>query len=153
MSCRRMSTSWSDLVRMSKGEEVHVARHPHVQREYEERKALVRSMFANYSDVIKIECLGFVASKVRPYTAVPTDNTLTTSLTSTPYPIALDEGIAQNILWSLEELSAQDIERVVERQYVPHLFEYVYYENKPEDKSIPDLWHVHVFVRPRPRQA
>jgi len=110
--------------------------------------------------VIKIEHLRFIESKDTPHTAILTHTSLTTALTSTPFPSALDDAkITQHILWSLEELSAQDIEEVVERQYdavlvgrpfnAQKLFEYVYYENKPEDKTIPDLWHVHVYVRPK----
>ena len=146
-----MLSSWNDLVRLSKGGGWGpIARLTQVQRDYEEYKTHVCSKFANYSDVIKIEHLCFIESQDTPHTAIPTDKSLTTALTFTPFPSALDDVlIKQHILWSLEELSAQDIEGVVERQYAPNLFEYVYYENKPEDKTIPDLWHVHVYVRPR----
>jgi len=144
-------SSWDDLVRLSEGKGWGpIARLPDVQRAYEEYKALVCNKFANYSDVIKIEHLRFIESKDTPHTAILTDTSLTTALTSTPFPSALDdERIEQHILWSLEMLSAESIRGVVERQYAKELFEYVYYENKPEDKTIPDLWHVHVYVRPK----
>ena len=141
-----MTLSWEDIVNRSRGANVHVSRKPNVQRAYEDRKAMVKATFKSYVDMIKVECLEFALSTTKPYKAIRKINSRDYALTTTPFPFDIEAGVTHNVLWSLTPLSDQEIKNIIERKFRPQCFKYVYYENALKDKSVPDIWHVHVFV-------
>ena len=62
----------------------------------------------------------------------------------------LDENIIHYLIFSLEALSDEKIEHVIDKQIKPKESLYidsVYWQNPQNLKSIPDFWHAHVLVK------
>ncbi len=50
---------------------------------------------------------------------------------------------------SLKPLTEEDIERMIAENIDTSKMKYIYWENAPENKSIPDLWHIQVLSTPK----
>jgi hypothetical protein len=48
------------------------------------------------------------------------------------------------VLWSDHELTKEEISTHLNSHFAPH--QYCYYENRPEQKSLPEVFHVQLFV-------
>lgn len=73
------------------------------------------------------------------------DNMILFKLIENNYPYHLEDGMEQFVLWSEKKLSSGQITDIIDDAFSDK--DYVWFDNKVENKSIPGIEHVHVITR------
>ncbi|KAJ3038341.1 hypothetical protein HDV00_000762 [Rhizophlyctis rosea] len=123
---------------------------------YKEWRAEVVERFDGVADYMKSEVLSF-PTETNPETnklktVWPSDRSTLRNrilrLNDFPYATVPSENILHYVLWSLEDLSEEEVSQILDAK-LPD-WEHVFFVNPPHRKTIPEIPHYHVFVRPRP---
>ncbi|KAI8816787.1 uncharacterized protein EV422DRAFT_269229 [Fimicolochytrium jonesii] len=123
------------------------------------------------ADQLRIEIFGWAseldpatnrlrAIPVHSTTTVPTPNGFVDALSTAPVVPVVDKVLRQNfypywttpageithyVLWSVEEMSAEEVGAFCEQEKPG--YEFIYFVNPPHRKTIPEIHHYHVFTR------
>lgn len=71
---------------------------------------------------------------------------LIVKLVKNDFPYAVEEGVHHLVLWSNASLTSEQIKDYLDRHLLPQ-GEYVFFENPTHLKTIPGIFHVHVFAK------
>lgn len=124
--------TWAELQRHRPG--TPYARKPAVEVAYQ--KAIARG---NLEDHVRVEHMGWVFDEGRAVR--PLRGWRRTALVPNKYPYWTTKDIQHWLLWSDRPLSAASVRAILGDG------EAVWFVNQPELRSVPGLWHAHVFWR------
>lgn len=126
--------TWADLQRHQPS--TLYIRKPAVETAYQ--KAIARG---NLEDRIRIEHMGWVFDNALGRAVRPPRGWRRTALVPNKYPYWTVKGIQHWLLWSDRPLSAASVQAILGNRDI------VWFVNQPELRSVPGLWHAHVFYR------
>lgn len=118
------------------------------QKKYLKHRAATLKKYATYEDYIKIRHMGFeavnnidgrmvareVPGKIKPW-----------YFSKNTFPYDIGNGISHYILFSLKSMSETKIESLVGKLLGGK--DYAYFRNPSGFRSMPDIWHVQIFVK------
>ena len=62
----------------------------------------------------------------------------------------IDSNIKHDLLWNTTgPLANEKIEEILNEYFKNSNYEYVWWENAPQNKSIPELWHIQIVSYPK----
>lgn len=146
--------SWADVVLYVKEAKSlrHFTKKPHrtaiVQARYDRQKKEIVSKYASYEDFVRIRLFqdSFIMGpdkKVRAQSASSQEFIFEKN----KYPYHLERGIHHYVLFARTAWSSARVHTLLPTVLPPDSKEYVVVRSRPEDQSVPGIWHVHVFVR------
>lgn len=112
-----------------------LTRHPDVLEAYQDFKSQLAARGRSLEDHMKSTVLK--DGRVRGPVLVPNE-----------FPYWVADGIQHWVLWSAAgPLSAAEVRTAITEQRPAWAAEAFWFENPPAAKTIPGIWHVHVFLR------
>jgi hypothetical protein len=99
----------------------------------------------NIEDRIRIEHLGWVFDAEKGRAVRPSRGWSRTALVPNKYPYWTAKGIHHWLLWSDRPLTAASVNAILGWEFGGD--EVIWFVNQPELRSVPGLWHAHVFWR------
>ncbi|KAI9301844.1 hypothetical protein BJ944DRAFT_242912 [Cunninghamella echinulata] len=136
--------SWEDvryLVLSNQIKKIH--RHPSVQVVYQKWMKDTLEKYGTIENYLLSTKLHFpsatnTSSEEPPVIILPND-----------FPYSVEKGIKHILIWSQTPLTPDYVEKIIQKNYTPKEWEWVYFVNPPEVQSVKKLPHVHVFLRRR----
>jgi len=107
-------------------------RTPHVQDLYDRHKEYLKMQKMNMADYIKNKYL---------------KNRCTWVIVRNSFPYAVTKDIIHKILWYTQSLSQEQISQIIQRHAEWEQSDVIYFENREYLKSIPQVKHVHIFLK------
>lgn len=114
---------------------------------YQRNRAYVQQHYLSYADYIRIKYLNCEA--IAPTSQVPfirsqeTSHTLPYAMVPNSFPYHTQPGIHHYILWSMKSHSPTQIESIIRHTFGARPA--LWFVNEPCKRSVPQLWHAHVF--------
>lgn len=148
-----MPLEWNDLLAKANGANILLWRTPCVTSIYKTESARLNTIYARYSDHIKIKYLGWDALLMPSGLLEARKNvsSIIMRLTQNAYPYDLAPGIMHYVLWcstgppkDLHESVCHHLRTIY--QDISSI-EYIAHVNYDHERSILDLWHCQVFIR------
>ena len=116
------------------------------KKAYEIHKINMKSKYASIKDMVLINFLNYsktITSNLK-IESKKDDSWLEYKLCENTFPYSIDKNILHNVLWSINDLPDGRIRNIL-NQTVTN--EYIYFRNPPQCRSIPSVFHVHVFIK------
>lgn len=112
---------------------------------YKKEKVLNKEIFNSPEDMIKIRCLDYlpIRRNDKLYAFYYRNLSKKMKLTDNKYPYNVDAH--HKILWSEKELKHNDIVKIL--SLILKDKKYIYFRNPPHLRSIPNLFHIHIFIK------
>ncbi|CEM24450.1 unnamed protein product [Vitrella brassicaformis CCMP3155] len=131
------------------------ARNADVGDKYRQWRGRVTDEYVSMGDSILINVLGLQHTRDEQgrMQAVPLTEAARASLhdrhwlVPNDYPYSFEDGVSHLVCWALRDLSAADVEEIVEKAYPPDTHEYLYFINPTNLRTIESIHHWHVLVR------
>lgn len=142
--------SWNnikDLIEMNNFEKF--GRKNSVNQAYQEDKIRVNKIYASTRDMILINHLNFtpVSTKNNMISvSIIQEKKCDKLLCLNTFPYYVEKDISHKVLWSLEELNNDKIIKYLNKTLDKNI-EYVFFRNPPHLRSIPDIFHIHIFCK------
>ena len=120
---------WNYLSRFHKNPPtVRLKRHPYVQQQYNATR-LASNNYAKYVDSLEQSLFG--------------DNSVDWVLNENKFPYHFTDNTKHYVYWSKNPIIETDMVNKLNKLNK----EYIYFENTPDNKSIPSIYHYHIFFR------
>lgn len=71
-------------------------------------------------------------------------------VTKNTFPYNFEKDITHNLIWSKTQLYNDEILKVIHDNINCDIYDYLWFENVIKNKSIPDIFHVHLILRKKP---
>lgn len=112
---------------------------------YKAEKIIRKKIYKSSGDMIKIKHLNYLPkeNKDGKIFAVKYFNSKNTILTSNKFPYYVKAH--HSVLWSIKDLDDEEIKTKLDKVLKDR--KYIFFRNPEYLRSIPDLFHVHVFIK------
>lgn len=138
--------TWDQINFIIKNKKYHLfGRSKYVQTYYNYIKSKINTKYNTLRDKILItvfNCKFYV--KNRKYSAIY-DGKNMIKISENEFPYHIDDNIDHKLLWSTTDLTDVQIKRYLKQNFKNT--KYVYYRNPPQQRSVPDVFHIHIFIR------
>ncbi|TPX45903.1 hypothetical protein SeMB42_g01138 [Synchytrium endobioticum] len=145
--------TWDEIVEISKTKDVdRFSRHPDVRDAYVAHRDYIMERYNNVDDYMREKILRW---KVEPDSATGKLKALLQDTSDPPpppvlipndFPYACAQGIHHYLLWSPVRVDEQQAHVILERDLGPD-HEWVIMENPPHRRTVPGIFHFHIFYR------
>lgn len=152
--------TWGELSTLIASQNLEqLSRREDTMRNYQYFKAnIIYAEYESVTDYLLCSIFGYEASATAEGRKRACSNKLTDCVVwrINDFPYHFDWGMDHYVLWSTRELQDDDIHRYVRLNLSrtnlqgEFPFEYQFFQNPPELRSVPDIWHVHVIVKSNP---
>lgn len=113
---------------------------------YENNKIDTRNTYKSTKDMILINMLNHKSTVMdNKLAATYCENNLRTNLCPNNFPYLLESNILHLLLWSIEELTDEEVSRILKSKLNGK--EYIYFRNPEHLRSIPSVFHIQVFIK------
>lgn len=140
--------SWDKITGLIREKDFHhFGRSSEVCKSYRRDKEKTKILYNSSRDMILITTFNYksVIAKNDRLVGMVDKGCIKNVLSMNTFPYYVQEGISHKLLWSIKDLNDKEI-----REYLgKELFglEYVYFRNPEHLRSIPDIFHIHVFIK------
>ena len=140
--------SWEKIVRLIECKEFRIfGRSIEVCKEYCRDRKKNKILFNSSRDMILVKYFNYkpIVAKNDKIVSIYDKKCIDKVLCCNTFPYNVDEGISHKLLWSSKDLTDKDIVKFLNK----NLFglEYVYFRNPEYLRSIPDIFHIHIFCK------
>jgi glutaredoxin-related protein len=148
-----MSLSFTEIKDLIKNKKFNIFRRKKtVLKQYIENTVHDKSVYNSIRDMILINYLHYAPycgfnGKMKATLKCHRKNkynALDINLVHNKYPYDIRDDVIHMILWSAENLSIEQVDKILKKTLHN---EFVYFINPQHLKSIPDVFHVHVFIK------
>lgn len=124
----------------------HFGRDSDVCKAYRRDKERTNLIYNSSRDMILINVFKYksVIAKNNKLVGLSDEKCIDKVLNMNTFPYYVEEGISHKLLWSIKDLSDKDIKKYLTEKLIG--LKYVYFRNPEYLRSIPDIFHIHVFV-------
>ena len=140
------TVSWKDLnIMLSKNDLSLLGRTKKHIEMYNKEKKINKVIFNSPEDMIKIRCLDYlpIQQNNKLYAQFYPNLSKKINITDNKYPYNVEA--YHKILWCEQELSNEQIRKLL--SVILRDKEYTYFRNPPHLRSIPNLFHIHIFIK------
>jgi Protein of unknown function (DUF3605) len=126
--------------------DLNLLRKVRVQKAYDAHLKHVDSKYASREDYIKIHSLGWTPIAQNGKTvATKSAHSKNSMLELNIFPYNLHKDIHHYILWSVTPVHPLKMDSICYKTFINT--PYLWFVNCPQNRSIPALWHAHIFVK------
>jgi hypothetical protein len=107
----------------------------------------VQALYEQHKQMHASETLSqFIKQKY--FDALTHENTNTNGvMVRNAFPYDIEANITQYVVWALSDEVAQNIVASLKSGEQAHPSKLIWFVNKREDMSVPDVWHCHIFIK------
>jgi hypothetical protein len=138
--------SWEEILHLVNNKEFHkLGRSQYIQEYYNYMKHDINKKYNSVRDSILITEFKYKSFiKNKKYTAID-DGKEKIVFTDNNFPYYVEDNIDHKLLWSTKELDDVQITKLLKKNFKG--VKYIYYRNPPSLRSVPSVFHIHIFVK------
>lgn len=115
-----------------------------IKEQYINDTKLFKIFYRSVEDMIKIKYFKFKSIVINNKVESINTNMINKVLCENNYGYNVEKNVEHKLLWSLNDLSDENIKMFLDDKINK---EYIYFRNPANLRSIPDLFHIHVFIK------
>ena len=118
-----------------------------VCKEYVRDKKKATFMYNSTRDMILVKQLNYkpILTKNDKIVGLKDSKCFEQVICNNTFPYYVSEGISHKLLWSVKDLTDEDITTILKKELIG--LEYIYFRNPENLRSVPDIFHIHIFIR------